>query len=281
VTRYNYLIAVNPDLTGSWAASLRGHLHDGCHAAPLPVPSGSVLPKNGDPGGCRVGAPEGVDPGTNEPGPGRVFDDASASPTIAPDGSILFGTLTAYNYVQGHLMHFSPQGQFLGAFGFGWDTTPAIYSHDNTYSIVTKNNHYTGGSYCAVEESCPSDRTASNPASPEAYFVTQLSPTLAVEWSFQNTNTLSCSRDAQGNITCQPDHPHGFEWCVNAAVVDKNGVVYANSEDGNLYAINQGGTLKQRIFQQSALGAAYTPASLGSDGKVYSQNSGRLFVVGN
>jgi hypothetical protein len=281
VTRYNYLIAVNPDLTGSWAASLRGHLHDGCHAAPLPVPSGSVLPKNGDSGGCRVGAPEGVDPGTNEPGPGRVFDDASASPTIAPDGSILFGTLTAYNYVQGHLMHFSPQGQFLGAFGFGWDTTPAIYSHDNTYSIVTKNNHYTGGSYCAVEESCPSDRTASNPASPEAYFVTQLSPTLAVEWSFQNANTLSCSRDAQGNITCQSDHPHGFEWCVNASVVDKNGVVYANSEDGNLYAINQGGTLKQRIFQQSALGAAYTPASLGSDGKVYSQNSGRLFVVGN
>jgi outer membrane protein assembly factor BamB len=281
VTRYNYLIAVNPDLTGKWAASLRGHLHDGCHAAPLPVPSGSVLPKNGDPGGCRVGSPEGVDPGTNEPGPGRVFDDASSSPTIAPDGSILFGALTVYNYEQGHLMRFSPQGQFLGAFGFGWDTTPAIYLHDNSYSIVTKNNHYSGGSYCGVEEFCPSDRTASNPASPEAYFVTQLSPTLAVEWSFQNTNTLSCSRDAQGHVTCQSDHPHGFEWCVNAAVVDKNGVVYANSEDGNLYAINQGGTLKQRIFQQSALGAAYTPASLGSDGKIYSQNSGRLFVVGN
>jgi len=57
-------------------------------------------------------------------------------------------------------------------------------------------------------------------------------------------------------------------------------VVYANSEDGNLYAINQGGTLRQNLFQQSALGAAYTPASLGSDGKIYSQNSGRLFVVG-
>ena len=60
-----------------------------------------------------------------------------------------------------------------------------------------------------------------------------------------------------------------------------NGVVYANSEDGFLYAINQGGTLKQRIFQQLNLGAAYTPASLGSDGKIYSQNAGHLFVVGN
>jgi len=57
--------------------------------------------------------------------------------------------------------------------------------------------------------------------------------------------------------------------------------VYANSEDGFLYAINQGGALKQRIFQQLNLGAAYTPASLGSDGKIYSQNAGHLFVVGN
>jgi outer membrane protein assembly factor BamB len=62
--------------------------------------------------------------------------------------------------------------------------------------------------------------------------------------------------------------------------VDGNGVVYANSEDGNLYAINQGGTLKANIFQLLALGAAYTPASVGADGKIYSQNAGHLFVVG-
>ena len=280
VTRYNYLIAVDANLTGKWAASLRGHLHDGCHAAPLPVSSGSVLPKNGDLGGCRVGATEGVDPGTNEPGPGRVFDDATSSPTVAPDGSIYFGALTVYNYGQGHLMHFSAQGAFLGAFGFGWDTTPAIYTHNGTYSVITKNNHYSGGSYCGVEAFCPSDRTASNPASPEAYFITRLSPSLVIEWNFQNTNMLSCKRDDQGNITCTSDHPHGFEWCVNAVAVDSNGVIYANSEDGNLYAIRPDGTLKQNIFQQSALGAAYTPASLGNDGKIYSQNSGRLFVVG-
>jgi len=280
VTRYNYLVAVNANLTGRWAASLRGHLNDGCHAAALPVASGSMLPKNGDPGGCRAGAPEGVDPGTNEPGPGRVFDDASSTPTIAPDGSILIGTLTRYNYDQGHLMRYNSSGTFLGAFPFGWDVTPAIWSHNGTYSVVIKNNQYSVGSYCDVEAFCPGDRSASNPSSPEAYFVTQLSPNLAVEWSFQNTNTLSCRRGADGTITCQSDHPHGFEWCVNAPVVDLNGVVYANSEDGNLYAINQGAILKANIFQQLALGAAYTPASLGSDGKIYSQNSGHLFVVG-
>jgi outer membrane protein assembly factor BamB len=76
------------------------------------------------------------------------------------------------------------------------------------------------------------------------------------------------------------DHPAGFEWCVNGMAIDSRGVVYANSEDGHLYAINQGGTLRQTIFQQLALGAAYTPASLGGDGKIYSQNAGHLFVVG-
>jgi outer membrane protein assembly factor BamB len=209
-----------------------------------------------------------------------VFDDASSTPTVAPDGSIFIGTLTRYNYDQGHLMHFSASGTFVGAFRFGWDVTPAIWSHDGTYSVVIKNNQYSGGSYCDVEPYCPADRTASNAFSPEAYFVTQLSPALSVEWSFQNTNTLSCRRGADGTVTCTSDHPNGFEWCVNAPVVDANGVVYANSEDGNLYAINQGGALKMRIFQQLALGAAYTPASLGSDGKIYSQNSGHLFVVG-
>jgi hypothetical protein len=61
--------------------------------------------------------------------------------------------------------------------------------------------------------------------------------------------------------------------------IDRNGTVYANSEDGNLFAILQGGTLKQKIFQQLALGAAYTPASIGPDGRIYTQNAGHLFVV--
>ena len=63
--------------------------------------------------------------------------------------------------------------------------------------------------------------------------------------------------------------------------VDARGVVYVNSEDGHLYAINQGGTLRERLFLQLALGAAYTPLSLGADGKIYTQNAGHLFVVGS
>lgn len=296
ISRYGYLVAIDNDtLTLRWAASLRGddrvagdyfsggYFTDGCG---VPVSQGGWLPANGQPNGCRDLGPDGNaaiygrDPATNRRGGGRVLDDSSSTPTVAPDGSILYGAYTRYNWAQGHMMRFSAAGDFLGSFGFGWDTTPGIYQHDGTYSVVIKNNHYSElGSYCNDATICPEDRNATNPDSPEAYFITQLAPDLSVQWTFQNANTLSCSRNSDGSVSCVSDHPNGFEWCVNALVIDKNGVVYANSEDGNLFAINQGGTLKQKIFQQLALGAAYTPTSLGADGKIYTQNAGHLFVV--
>jgi len=276
-SHYAYLVALAPDLSKKWVASLQARFHDGCG---VPVSNGGWLPPNGSPGGCRAGAPLGVDPSTNRAGDGAVDDSSSASPVVAPDGSILFGTFSRYNYAQGHLMRFDANGNYLGAFGFGWDITPAIYSQNGSWAVVLKNNHYGVGSYCDVDNFCPPDRTSTNPASPEQYFVSQIAPDFTIQWNFQNTNTQSCMRNADGTLACVSDHPNGFEWCVNAPVVDGNGTVYANSEDGNLYAISQGGALKQNIFQQLAIGAAYTPASLGGDGKVYTQNDGHLFVVG-
>jgi len=159
----------------------------------------------------------------------------------------------------------------------------AIYTHDSTYSIIIKDNEYGGGpnfgSYCNVDSICP-------PRQNGPFFITQLDPNLSVEWKFQNNNNLACTRNPDGSITCVLNSsgnqwPNvGFEWCINAPVVDEHGVVYANSEDGNLYAINQGGTLRQNIFLQLAVGAAYTPLAIGPDGKVYTENDGYLFVVG-
>jgi outer membrane protein assembly factor BamB len=72
---------------------------------------------------------------------------------------------------------------------------------------------------------------------------------------------------------------------VNAPAIDGKGIVYASSEDGHLYSIPQGhkGVFKTplgKIFLQEVLAAAYTPLSIGGDGKIYSENDGRLFVVG-
>ena len=264
--RWGWLVAVNPDLSLKWSRSLRNRLNDGCNV---------LLPPNGMPGGCRPGAATGVDPSDNERGSGGVNDNSTSSPIVAPDGSIYYGAFTRYNYSQGHLMRFSAAGDFLNSYPFGWDVTPAIWEHDGTFSIVTKENRYVfAGSYCG---SCSSARI---PTEPEGYYITQLNPQLQREWQYKATNTESCERMPDGSIVCEDDRPETFEWCVNSVAVDRNGVVYVNSEDGHLYAINQGGTVRERIFLQLALGAAYTPLSLGVDGKIYTQNAGRLFVVG-
>src|SRR5262249_40124453 len=112
------------------------------------------------------------------------------------------------------------------------------------------------------------------------YYITQLSSHLTPEWRFASTNPMSCSEEADGTITCVDDHPHGFEWCINAPAIDDNGVVYVNGEDGVLYAIPQGGQTAQSIFMSQAIGAAYTPLALDATGRIYAENFGQLFVVG-
>jgi hypothetical protein len=216
-----YLVAVNSNLTPKWATSLQSLLTDACGGAPP----------------CILGS-------------GLISDLASSSPTVAPDGSVLFGAFTDYNGERGHLMKFDSLGNFSGAYDFGWDSTPAIYVRGGTYSIVIKDNHY---------------------ATNGPYYITQLNPSLQIEWQFQNTN---------------PGLPNGFEWCINMPAVDINGAVYANSEDGSIYVIPQGHTgiftqPQSSLFLNLALGAAYTPLSVGPDGRLYTQNNGHLFAVGN
>ncbi len=95
-------------------------------------------------------------------------------------------------------------------------------------------------------------------------------------------------RQPDGSLKCTSDHPNGFEWCINAPGLDANRTVYVESEDGHAYVIPQGHTGifdmntpgVQRLFLQLALGAAYTPLSIGPDGKIYTQNAGHLFVLG-
>ena len=282
---YGYLIAINKDLTPKWASSMRNRFHDGCGTP--------FLPATGAVGGCRAGTPFGVSPPDGLPGSGRVLDDSTSAPVVAPDGSIYYGAYTRYNYAQGHLMRWSSTGQYLdtaapwGGFQFGWDVTPAIFSFTaangtSTFAVITKENHYGDvGSYCNDAKICPPDRTANNPAYPEEYFMSSLTPDLQINWRWQNTNTMSCQRNADGSLSCTSDHPFGFEWCVNAPAIDVNGTVFSNSEDGNLYEIDRNGHLVNLVFTNLAIGAAYTPLSIGPDGKIYTQNDGRMFVIGN
>jgi hypothetical protein len=114
------------------------------------------------------------------------------------------------------------------------------------------------------------------------FYVSQLSKDLEIEWRFQNTTTQACVRQPDGTLQCDDGtaHPNGFEWCVNAPAVDAFGNVYANSEDGHMYQLGQGGVLKTQTFLNQALGAAYTPVALDPAGRVYALNNGELTVFG-
>jgi hypothetical protein len=151
----------------------------------------------------------------------------------------------------------------MGTYDFGWDVTPAVWVHDGTYSIITKDNHYPTGS-----------------GTEGPYYITQLSRNLAEEWRFLSTETRSCTTEADGGISCISDHPDGFEWCINAPAVGPDGTVYGNSEDGRIYAIRQGGTQLAERFLLQSLGAAYTPIVVDAKGRVYSLNGGVMTIVG-
>lgn len=272
-SRYGFMVAVNPNLTPKWASSLRGHLNDGCGVT-IPIQSQPGVPEKGK---CNFGATVGVEPETNHAGTARIIDQSSSSPTVLPDG-VLYGAYSRYNVARGHLVKFDFNGNFVASFDFGWDSTPAVYSHGGTYSILIKDNHYDeeSGFYCNPDPTVPVSQTvcASTgiPAGP--FYITQLSPSLAPEWKFHNTNFTS-------------DHPNGFEWCINAPGVDASGFVYVNSEDGNLYRIPQGHTGvfdfssggSQKLFLKVAIGAAYTPLSIAPDGTIFTENDGVLFAV--
>ncbi len=258
-SRYGYLVAVSGELKPKWAASLRDRLQDGCGVL---VPADATNNPDGgwgDVGPCRVGATMGVDPSTNQPPVARIDDTSSSSPVVLPDGTVLYGAYTYYNTDRGHLMHFSASGDYLGNFDFGWDVTPAAWSHDGTYSVVVKDNRYFEW-----------DGDAGS------FYVTRLDKDLKPEWRFKNTNTMSCEEDGG----CVDDHPAGFEWCINAPAIDSNGNVFGNAEDGNLYVIGPDGLEKAHRFLKLAIGASYTPLALDPRGRIYALNGGDLFVLG-
>jgi hypothetical protein len=139
-----------------------------------------------------------------------------------------------------------------------------VWPNNGSYSIIIKDNHYASWYSDAVGP----------------YDITQVDANLKKQWSYASDNTYSCQSDGGSSLSCVSDHPSGFEWCVNAAAIDENGTVYANSEDGRAYALLQGGSVAQARFLVLSLGAAYTPVAVDGQGRTYTMNGGVLTVVG-
>lgn len=246
---YSYVISVNPGyLRPNWASSLRVSIPEGCGITTT----------------CSPGATTGVDPSTNLPVAPWVGDDSSSSPVALPRGGVIYGAVSPYDDSRGELLKFSDDGHFVASYNFGWDSTPTVISDAFGDRIVIKDNHYGNGV-----------------TTPGPYYLTELDASLSPIWQFRNSETKSCEYAPDGTLSCVSDHPDGFEWCVNAPAVDATGTLYANSEDGNIYAIGPTGELQSRLFLDKSLGAAYTPLAIDHAGRIYALNNGHMFVLGD
>jgi hypothetical protein len=207
-----------------------------------------------------------------------VTDDATASPTVGPDGDVFIGVLES-NFPghngRGWLLHFDAalsQVKIPGS--FGWDDTASIvpaasvpsYNGGSAYLIATKYNNYAD----AGTGDGKNRMAVLDPGHAEADLV------LGIPVMNEVLTVLS--------VTPDPGSPRGFtEWCINTAAVDPiTKSILVGNEDGNLYRWDlTSNQLTQKISITSGIGEAYTPTMLGPDGTVYAINNAKLFAVGN
>lgn len=213
-----------------------------------------------------------------------VLDDATASPTIGPDGDVFFGVgANPGNGSRGFLLHFSadlatrkPPG------GFGWDYTPAIvptnmvpgYNGTSPYLLFGKYNNYAGtGDGDGINKLALLDPGA-----------TQIDP-------HPSANGLLVMRELMTVVGCTPDSEYqgvNFpfavrEWCINTAAVNpaKNGV-FAPCEDGQVYCWDLASdSLSEALRIGPGVGQPYVPTAIGPDGTLYTLNGGRFFALGS
>jgi len=209
---------------------------------------------------------------------GWVDDNASASPSVGPDGDVYYGVLEsntpAHNF-RGWLLHYDAALHTTKPPGsFGWDETVSIvpaamvpqYTGNSPYLIVSKYNNYAGvgtgnglNQMAILDPSTPQSDTISGiPVMREVLLI--LGPT-------PETTGFPCSVR---------------EWCVNTVAVDPaTSSVLVNSEDGKLYRWHlPSNQLTQNVRFNNGYAESYTPTAIGPDGKVFAINNATLFAVG-
>jgi hypothetical protein len=229
-----------------------------------------------------------MDPRNHNANPARIVEESSATPMVAPDGSVFFGVFaSSYDGSRGWMLHFSGDLQTEDTPGaFGWDDTASIvpasmvpgYSGGSSYLILTKYNNY------ASAETGPSGGDGVN-------LVAVLDP-FAMQTDTRNDGSPAIQVMKEVMIVPGPSPDAGNisggnlnavrEWCINTAAVDPfTKSIIVNSEDGVVYRWDMTtNTLSQAMRLTGGVGEAYTPTEIGPDGTVYAINDHILFAVG-
>jgi hypothetical protein len=205
-----------------------------------------------------------------------VSDDASATPTVDPNGDVYYGVLEnpfPENNDRGWLLHFDSHLAVTKTPGaFGWDDTASVvpssmvpsYVGTSAHLLMTKYNNYIGiGTGNGQNKIAVLDPGA-----------TETDPVTGVTVMKEVLTILGPTANSSGGVR---------EWCINTAAVDPaTKSILAGSEDGKLYRWNlTTNTLSETIVLTSGLGEAYTPTLIGVDGTVYAISNATLFAIGN
>jgi hypothetical protein len=227
---------------------------------------------------------------TNGNGAG-VIDESSASPMVAPDGTVYMGIFGSnYDGSRGSLLHYSGDLQTEYTPGaFGWDDTASIiptsmvpsYGGSSPYLILSKYNNYAnaetgsqggnGVNEIAVLDPFASQPDPNNDPQPNG----QPMPVMKQVMAFS-----SPSPDI-GNIN-GGDPEAVREWCTNGTAVDPAAdSIFVNDEDGYTYEWNLGtDTITHTVEVSAGYGVPYTPTAISPNGEVFSDNGGMLFGLG-
>jgi hypothetical protein len=285
---------IGADGTGSSVAVVAGTTQVAANSAPALSNDGStlyVLESNGNFGSGKLVALDSqtlavkaqvtlMDP-QNTSNPAEITNDATASPTVGPDGDVYVGVLEnpfASNHDRGWLLHFSGDlgtAKIPGA--FGWDDTASIvpasmvpsYHGSSTYLLMTKYNNYAGAGGDGVNKLAILDPNA------------MVDDPVTGACVMQEVMTIAGPTPDPEFISSHPNAVR--EWCINTAVVDPaTDSILANSEDGTLYRWNLAtNTFTQKVTLTAGVGEAYTPTLIGVDGTVYAINNATLFAIGS
>jgi len=207
--------------------------------------------------------------------PALVSDDATASPTVGPDGDVFFGVQEAVagtHNGRGWLLHFDAGlTSSLVPGAFGWDDTASVvpvsmvpsYGGTSSYLLMTKYNNYLDSGGDGQSRLAVLDPKAS-----------QVDPISGVRVMLEVLTILGPTFESGSSGPVK-------EWCINTAAVDPlTRSVLVNNEDGFLYRWDlSSNAFTQRIRLTSGIGEAYTPTAIGADGAVYAVNNAVLFSI--
>jgi hypothetical protein len=213
--------------------------------------------------------------------PGLVFNDATSSPMVAPDGKVYYGVIEnpfGTHGSRGWLLQMDATLAPAGVPGaFGWDDTPSLvpaaavpgYAGPSSYLLMSKYNYYAGiGGGDGTNRIAVLDPGAS-----------QLDPHSSATVMKEIRTILGPTPD----LDAGPSFPNAVrEWCINTATVDPfTHSVLAGSEDGVLYRWDLAtNSFSESIVLTAGVGEAYTPTVAGPDGQVYAINNATLFAIG-